>query len=103
MTRWTEVNEARYDEMLGVVPPVVYLTHGFLVGEPWRHNDDGQPLFGALVRYRHCGYGEFRYYESLEPMTLREFRALNPQEAELDIVAEYAREYFERLGERIDG
>jgi hypothetical protein len=34
---WKEVDEARYDEMLGVLPPALWLAKGFLVGEPYDH------------------------------------------------------------------
>jgi hypothetical protein len=29
-----ECSEARYDEMLGILPPALWLGKGFLVGEP---------------------------------------------------------------------
>ena len=32
-----EVGEARYDEMLGVLPPALWIDKGFLVGEPFDH------------------------------------------------------------------
>jgi hypothetical protein len=97
MTRWIEVTEQRYDEMLGILPPAVYESHGFLVGEPWSHNADGQPTFAAFLRYRYCGYGNVRYYESCTPMTIQEFRKLPPYEAELEIVSDCAEKHYETL------
>ena len=32
-----ECSEERYDEMLGVLPPALWLSKGFLVGEPFDH------------------------------------------------------------------
>jgi hypothetical protein len=68
-----ECTEERYNEMLGVVPPVwsVFSSTGFLVGEPWRHNDDGQPMFAPFLHYR----GKF--WEGDGPMTVAEFRAID--------------------------
>lgn len=31
---WTQVEEARYDEMLSLLPPALLTVNGFLVGEP---------------------------------------------------------------------
>lgn len=70
---WKEVDEARYDEMLGVLPPIAWTDKGFLVGEPMSHLGD-QPTFVALVR--HHG----RYYESEGSITIAAWRALDPRE-----------------------
>jgi len=37
MTTFKEVDEARYDEMLGVLLPAFWIDRGFLVGEPFNH------------------------------------------------------------------
>jgi len=42
-TVWREVSESFYWQAMEVLPPV-YADGGFLVGEPWRHMDNGQPL-----------------------------------------------------------
>jgi hypothetical protein len=70
--KFVEVTEARYDEMLGVLPPLAWIDKGFLVGEAWRHNDAGQPMFAALMHVN----GKF--YESNEPVTVADWRKLNP-------------------------
>ncbi len=69
---WQEITEDRYDDMLNVLPPVIWLDKGFMVGEPWDHNIRGQPRFGAFIRHRN------KFYECLHPMTILEFRELNP-------------------------
>lgn len=97
MTSWTEVTEQRYDEMLGVLPPAIYTQHGYLVGEPVTHNAKGQPVFDAFIRFRRNGYEFYCYFECDTPMTVQEFRKVKPQQVELDMVAEHAAKFFERL------
>jgi hypothetical protein len=73
MTRdpiWREVSEAHYDEMLGVVPPALMTGLGFLVGEPMRHNRNGEPEFCAFANMGG------RFFAADVPLTIREFRAL---------------------------
>ena len=72
-----EVGEARYDEMLGVLPPALWIDKGFLVGEPYDHRRckaTGRftASFTAFIRYRG------KYYESEEAMTVAEFKAFDP-------------------------
>jgi hypothetical protein len=72
-----EVTEARFDEMLGVLPPALHLSKGFLVGEPHDHRKckvTGQtaPTFAAFFTHR----GKF--FES-DPMTFAEFRRFDPE------------------------
>jgi hypothetical protein len=69
-TTWIETTEERYDEMLGVLPPEDMTGLGFLVGEPSDHNEQGRPRYAAFVRI-----GD-RFFESAEPLTIREFRAV---------------------------
>lgn len=66
---WNETTEARYMEMLCVLPPEFTNADGFLVGEPSDHRGPGgAPRFAA---FRHAGGG---HYESAEPLTLADFR-----------------------------
>lgn len=74
MRGFKQVSAARYDDMLNILPPALWLGRGFLVGEPMRHDDHGRAMFTAFL---HTGRGEaVTYYEALEPMTVRDFRAL---------------------------
>ena len=67
---WQPCTEARYHEMLNVLPPAWHERDGFLVGEPWDHDaGNGQPRFAA---FRQCGGA---CYESDRPMTRAAFRA----------------------------
>lgn len=69
MTTWVKTTEKRYDEMLGVVSPIM-TSIGFLVGEPMDRNEFGRPRYSAFVRK-----GD-EFFEAKEVMTLREFRAV---------------------------
>jgi len=46
---WLEVAEARYHEMLGVLPPARMSRGCFAVGEPLCHTDDGEPVHDTYV------------------------------------------------------
>lgn len=67
--KWEQVSEERYDEMLGVLPPAVYTSHGFLVGEPFDHDANNRPRFQAYVQI------DGNFYGAKGPMTVAEFRA----------------------------
>ena len=75
MSTWKEVDEARYDDMLGALPPAYHDRSGFLVGEPWSHRackatgTRDQPTFAAFAQYA----GKF--YENDHAMTLAEYLA----------------------------
>jgi len=72
-----EVDEARYDEMLGVLPPALWIGKGFLVGEPFDHRRckaTGRLAASYAAFIRHRG----KYYESEEAMTVAEFKAFDP-------------------------
>ena len=76
-TTFKEVDDARYDEMLGVLPPALCIDKGFLVGEPFDHRRckaTGRlaASFTAFICYRG------KYYESGEAMTAAEFKAFDP-------------------------
>jgi len=46
---WVETTETLYDEMLGAVPPLKYITHGFIVGEAWTFDrETGHPTYWAF-------------------------------------------------------
>jgi hypothetical protein len=65
-----ECSEERYDEMLGILPPTVWVGKGFLVGEPHDHRackitGNSANVCCLLRRLR-------RYYEG-DPMTVVEF------------------------------
>ena len=70
-----ECSEERYDEMLGILPPALWLGKGFLVGEPADHRrckitKKVMPTYAAFFN----AFG--RYYEG-DPMTVAEFRAFD--------------------------
>lgn len=69
---------ARYWEMLEILPPALMMDRGFLVGEPWRHDEHGRPMFAAFVSFGDPFNrdGVSTYYESEGPMTVADFRAL---------------------------
>ena len=78
--KWKPVTKARYWEMLEILPPAVHRSSGFLVGEPWRHDAHGRPMFAPFVMVNG------QHYEGAEPLTVRQFDALTLAEI-LDNVA----------------
>lgn len=79
MNTWVEVTEHRYDEMLGILPPAEMTGNGFLVGEASDHRLC--KITGRLMpRYAAFIERKGRYFEGHEPMTLSEFRAIEPAE-----------------------
>jgi hypothetical protein len=66
--KWKEVTEARYDEMLCILPPAMQTGFGFLVGEPHDHNRQGLPRFAAFIQV------DDKFYESDTPLTRAEFK-----------------------------
>lgn len=79
---WKECTEERYDEMLCVLPPALWLAKGFLVGEPFDHRTctvrgNVAPTYAAFIQYK----GQF--YEGPN-MTEAEFRAFDPKTLEAD-------------------
>ena len=74
---WKEITEERYHEMLGAVPPAIWLAKGFLVGEAWRFKMCSKTAttragYAAFVHYKG------RYWESDDALTVPEFQALVP-------------------------
>ena len=70
-TTWTKITKERYWEMLEILPPACMTGNGFLVGEPWDHNSDGQPRFAAFVEI------DGDHFEASGPMTVAEFKAVD--------------------------
>jgi hypothetical protein len=70
-----ECSEERYDEMLGVLPPTVWVGKGFLVGEP--HDHRKCKITGKTAPTYAVFFAAFgRYYEG-DPMTVNEFVVFN--------------------------
>lgn len=54
--RLQEISERQFDEMLGAVPPVRQTATGYVCGEPYDFNDNGDAVY-------YCGlYQEGKYY-----------------------------------------
>lgn len=75
-SRWKEVSEERYWEMLEILPPAVMDGKGFMVGEAWTHRTC------SVTKVERASYSAFaekdgRYYECLDPMSVPEWRSLN--------------------------
>lgn len=51
--RWVETTQEMRDEMLEALPPVKYISGGFLMGEPWSTSNTGEQVYAAFVRL--CG------------------------------------------------
>jgi len=68
---WVGTSEARYHEMLEVLPPAAQLGSAFLVGEPYDHHAlTGRPRFSCFKR--EAGL----YFRSSRPMAFAEFRLM---------------------------
>jgi hypothetical protein len=65
-----EVPEKRYDEMLNILPPRIWLGYGCLVGKPISDRICG--VTGNKSNYASFFYTFNRYYEG-DPMTVQEF------------------------------
>jgi hypothetical protein len=80
MTKFVEVTEQHYYDMLGVLPPI-YAPIGFMVSEATDHcPNTGRPRYTAFVEHAN------KFYESADPMTLKDFKALD-MEAFLTLIA----------------
>jgi uncharacterized short protein YbdD (DUF466 family) len=75
---WRQTSEAKYNEMLGILPPAYMDGYGFLVGEPMDHNFCA---VSGVVMPRYSAYVKKgkRYYASVSPMTYAEYRKYVPQ------------------------
>ena len=66
---WTEIPEDEFEEALNVLPPVVLLGKGFLLGEPQDHEHSANyPRYTAYLQRN----GKF--LKSSRPLTIREFK-----------------------------
>jgi hypothetical protein len=70
-----ECSEERYDEMLGVLPPALWLSKGFLVGEPFDHR---ACKVSNVVRASYAAFFQKngKFYQG-DNMTMPEFRGFN--------------------------
>lgn len=48
---WIETTEKMYWEMLEVLPPRKMLGDNFMVGEPLRHNDNGEAVHACFTKF----------------------------------------------------
>jgi hypothetical protein len=74
---WIEVSRERWDEMLCVLPPALWNSTGFLVGEACDHRvckvtHQVRARYDALIEYKG------KCWENTEPMTVPEFNAFSP-------------------------
>lgn len=81
MSKWIEVTEERFDEMLGCLPPEIMTGLGFLVGEPSDHvvcsvTKRVAPNFQPFARIG--ARPDFKFYEAVECMTIAEFKKVTP-------------------------
>ena len=72
---WKEISAERFDDMLGVLPPVAFGSGGFMVGEAWSHVLVEGREFAAYAGFKHI---DAKFYECLAPLTVAQFKALTP-------------------------
>ena len=70
-----ECTEERYVEMLGVLPPALWIAKGFLVGEPFDHRTCKKTGVVRATYAAFINHGD-KFYEGPN-MTVPEFRALD--------------------------
>jgi hypothetical protein len=70
-----ECTAERYDEMLGVLPPALWLSKGFLVGEPFDHRRC-KVTHEVRASYAAFFQRDGKFYEG-NNMTVPEFRAFD--------------------------
>jgi hypothetical protein len=70
-----ECSEERYDEMLEILPPALWLAKGFLVGEPFDHRTCSVT---KVVRASYAAFFQHKdkFFEAGN-MTVPEFKAFN--------------------------
>lgn len=54
--RFVDTDEETYYYALGTVPPAAYGRDSFLMGEPYSHTAQGDPICYAFVHYPTTGY-----------------------------------------------
>ena len=79
MTTWKKTTEARYWEMLEILPPAAQSLYGFLVGEPWDHRAcTVTKSVEPVARFQAFVEVGGKFYENTTPMTIAEFKAFTP-------------------------
>ena len=68
---WLESTEEQYHDMLNCLPPAAFLSHAFLVGEPYDHHaGNGRPRFACYAQIGN------KFSVSSRPITVKEFKQL---------------------------
>ena len=65
---WTPTTEEHFMYFLEVVPPAFLRGSVFASGEPWRHNEQGHPVY-LCFRHQQGGFCEARYASINELVT----------------------------------
>jgi hypothetical protein len=76
---WKPIDEADYDDALGMLPPAMQTGSGFLMGEPASHrtceiHGKVKPTFAAFIQK------SGRFFKADRPLTIAEFiqACINP-------------------------
>lgn len=85
MSEFKPCDEERYMEMLGVLPPLDWVSKGFLVSEPLSHRECTitkvvRNTYQAMVRRTNTFDGKDQYFESTSGLTRAEWCALDSSE-----------------------
>ncbi len=98
--------QARYDEMLEVLPPLAWIRKGFLVSEPWSHRTctvtgiPDRPTYKAMVRVVGGPTGP-TYAESTSGLTVPEWMALSAVTLKIERTTKQPREITRKPVERV--
>lgn len=72
---WKEITAKQYNDTLEVLPPALWLSFGFLMGEPANHRKC-KVSGNVMPTYTPFVYAFGRFYEG-SPMTAAEFKQFN--------------------------
>jgi hypothetical protein len=75
---WKRTSRKKYWDALEVLPPAYQDANGFLLGEPQDH-DYCEVDKLVMPRYDACVQKGKRYYVSIRPLTLAEYRKYVPK------------------------
>lgn len=90
---WLPSSEDRWQHMLEVLPPCYWVKDLFLVGEAWRHTDEGLPQFETHNKI------DGKYVVGSRPITIAEAKQL---QSGYDLgFGHYAEAEAQRLGETL--
>lgn len=85
--KWRRIDESRYWEMLGMLPPAAQTGFGFLLGEPYSHRDCTVTGKFAPTFYAFAEHGG-AFFEATSHLTVAEFKRASAADIIANVIAE---------------